>query len=64
MLNHQRIPMSELEQEAVNRLLKKHGQEGVSMTRNDPGESGPVLVTIGDQSWLVDDAGHSKKVSN
>lgn len=64
MLSNHRIPMTELEEEAVSRLIKKHGDTDVSITRNDPGETGPVRLSIGDQSWLVEESGHSKKVSS
>ncbi len=55
-----RIPLNEMEEESVNRLLRKHGPQG-SLTRTEPGETGPVRVEIGKDSWLVDDGGHATK---
>jgi hypothetical protein len=62
-INPQRIPMSELEEEAVNRLLaaEVNPQSIVSLARNEPGESGPVRVEVDGNVWLVDDTGHYRK---
>lgn len=53
MLQHGRIPLTAAEEEAVARLEAEHGPaEG--LTRRDPGETGPVLVTIGGRVFEVD----------
>lgn len=44
MLSEGRIPMSDDEHAALKALLAKHGGEGVTLTRRDPGDSGPLLV--------------------
>ncbi len=63
MLGASRIPMNEMEEESVNRLLKRYGPQG-SLTRTELGEQGPVRVEIGQDSWLVDHGGHVKKEKN
>lgn len=52
MLVEGRIPLSEAEGEAIAQLEAQHGPVA-GLTRRDPGETGPVLVTIGDQTYEV-----------
>lgn len=61
MLSEGRIPLTAEEHAAINRLLEKHGG-AATLTRECPGEEGPVLVHIGDQTWRVSAAGRSTKV--
>lgn len=52
MLHEGRIPLTDAESEAVANLEAEHGPcEG--LTRRDPGETGPVLVTIAGQVYEV-----------
>lgn len=61
MLSNERISMSTKEGEKVDALLAEHGGEGsVTICRADPGESGPVLVQIGDNTWRVTEARTTK----
>lgn len=62
MLNEGRIPLTDAEHAAVNQLLAKHPEIAVSLTRRDPGETGPVLVHVGDDSYQVSAAGRIKKL--
>ena len=52
MLHEGRIPLTPAESEAITKLETEHGPcEG--LTRRDPGESGPVLVTIAGEVYEV-----------
>ncbi len=62
MLLPGRVPASEAEHEAVNKLMGEHPDESVSVTRRDADESGPLLVHAGDKSWEISDDGKRKKV--
>jgi len=61
MLEQGRIPLTEAENEAIDKLLDGH-DGNASLTRRDPGETGPVLVHIGDQVFEVDEDGKTTKV--
>jgi hypothetical protein len=61
MLSPGRIPLTDDETQTVEKLLAKHPGESVSLTRRDPGETGPVLVHVGRQTYQVDGA-KSKKL--
>lgn len=62
MLVPGRIPMNDAENAAVEKLQSEHPDEPVSLTRRDPGESGPLLVHVGAMMWEVADDGKRKKV--
>lgn len=55
-----RIPMNDAEHAAVDRLLNRHGGQGF-LTRRDPGNTGPVLVHVGDTVYEVAADGRAKK---
>lgn len=58
MLSQGRIPMSDDEHEQLEQLLDEHGREGVTLTRRDPGNSGPLLVQLPDgQTIEIDGEG-------
>jgi hypothetical protein len=61
-LHEGRIPLSDAETEAVDALLTRHSG-AASLTRRDPGETGPVLVHIGETSWQVDEEGRVEAAS-
>lgn len=61
MLREGRLPLLAAEHAAVDKLVAKHSHEPVSMTRRDPGETGPLLVHAGDATYLVDENGHVRK---
>jgi hypothetical protein len=61
MLSHGRIPLRQAEHEAIDRLLAKHPGTAAGLTRRDAGDSGPVLVHIGDATWVVDETGKTTK---
>lgn len=61
MLEGARIPLTAEEQDAVQTLLDEHG--GGSLTRRDPGETGPVVVHVGDRIWEVEEDGTVSEVS-
>jgi hypothetical protein len=62
MLEPGRIFLSPEEHEAVEQLLAAHGDKVVSLTRRDPGETGPVLVQLEDGTYEVDETGKTAKV--
>lgn len=62
MIREGRIPLNDKEHEAIDKLLENHAGNA-SLTRRDPGDTGPVIVEIGDESWEVKETGKSKKVS-
>lgn len=64
MVSKGRIPLSKAEHGAVEKLLAEHPDAAVSLTRRDPGETGPVLVHIDDVSYQIDEKGHRRKVSS
>jgi hypothetical protein len=54
MLEHGRIPMDETEAAAVEETLKKYAGLGQpSITRRDPGETGPLLVHFADRTFEI-----------
>lgn len=63
MLSHGRIPHRQAEGEAIDRLLAKHPGEPATLTRRDPGDTGPLLVHIGRESWLVGEDGKTRKLA-
>jgi hypothetical protein len=62
MLSEGRIPLSAGEHRALDRLLEKHAGGPASITRRDPGETGPVLVHIGEETWQINAAGRTVKL--
>jgi hypothetical protein len=63
MLSEGRLPLSEAEHAAVDKLIANNPDETVSMTRSEPGETGPLLVHVGDKTWKVATDGKRKKVT-
>lgn len=62
MVSAERIPVSDKEHAAIEKLLAKHEGKNATLTRRDPGETGPVIVQIGNDSYEISKAGKSKKV--
>lgn len=62
MLSSGRIPLEEAEDTAISKLLAEHPDQPASFSRRDPGESGPVIVQIGDEAWEIDADGRRKKL--
>jgi len=63
MLTPGRLPVSDAEQKAIEKLMAENEGEPVSFTRRDPGETGPVLAHVGDKTIEIDEGGHRKKVT-
>lgn len=55
--------MNPKETAAIEKLLGEHPGGTASLTRRDPGESGPMLVHIGDNTWEISEDGKRKKVA-
>lgn len=53
LTNNSRIPLSETETETVDYLLTEHAGKSASLTRRDPGESGPVLVHVDASTFQI-----------
>ena len=61
MLSEGRLPLNEAEHAAVAKLTAKNPDAPVSLTRRDPGESGPLLVHVGDSTHIVSEDGKTQK---
>lgn len=57
MLREGRLPLLAAEHDAVDTLIAKNPGASVSLTRRDPGETGPLLVHVGDIEYQVDEHG-------
>jgi len=49
--------MSDAEHDALDALIAANEDVPISVTRRDPGESGPLVAHIGDSLFEIDDAG-------
>lgn len=63
MLNTGRIDGTEAEHAAVDKLIGEHDGESVFVTRRDPGDTGPMIVQVGDLAWEISEDGKRKKVT-
>ncbi len=61
MLGERRIPAEQAEHEAVDKLIAKHPDASVSMTRRDENETGPLLVHVDDDTYVVQADGKTRK---
>ena len=61
MLREGRLLLNRAEHNAADKLAEENPSESVSMTRRDPGETGPLLVHVGDATYLVDETGRARK---
>lgn len=62
MLAHGRIPLQEAEDHAISELLADHPGQPASLSRRDPGETGPIIVQIGASTWEIAADGRSRKL--
>lgn len=60
MLHEGRIPHTASERSAIERLLADH-DGNATLTRRDPGDTGPLLVHIGADTYVVAASGRVKK---
>ncbi len=58
MLHEGRMPLNDAEHKAIDKL----GSAVVSFTRTQPGETGPLHVTVGDEVYEVAEDGTTVKV--
>lgn len=63
MLREGRIPLEQAEHEAVDKLIAEYPDDSVSVTRRDPGDTGPLLAAVGDKTWEISSDGKRKKVT-
>ncbi len=63
MLQEGRMPLNEAEHAAIDALIAEHGGEAVrSFTRTEPGETGPICVTVGEDEYEVAEDGTTVKL--
>ncbi len=63
MLSEGRMPLNEAEDAAIDALIEEHGGEAVrSFTRTEPGETGPLHVTVDDDVYEVAEDGATVKL--
>lgn len=61
MVSAERIPVSDKEHSAIEKLQEKHKDQNLTLTRRDPGESGPILVHVGNDTYLISKDGKATK---
>ncbi len=63
MLQPGRMPLNEAENAAIDALIEEHGGEAVkSFTRTQPGETGPIWVTVDEDEYEVTEDGTVTKL--
>ncbi len=63
MLAKGRMPLNDAEDAAIDALIEEHGGEAVqSFTRTQPGETGPLHVTVGEDVYEVAEDGATVKL--
>ncbi len=63
MLHDMRIPATDAEHAAVDKLQGENPDATVSMTRRDPGDTGPLLVHVDGDTYEVAEDGKRKKLT-
>lgn len=61
MLGEGRIPLKDVQHEAVNKLAEERPGEPMTLTHRDPGESGPLLAYVGEDIYEISEDGKRKK---
>ncbi len=61
MLHEGRIPLGDAEHAAVDKLIEKNPDTLVSFSRRDVGESGPLVVGVGDDTYIIQADGKTRK---
>jgi len=61
VLSEGRIELAQPEHAAVDRLIAKNLDAAVSFVRRDPGETGPLLVYVDDDTYTVAADGKTRK---
>jgi len=64
MLHPERIPLNEAEEATVEKLLAEHGDGLAGFSRRDPGDTGPLLISLHDGTeWEIKEKGTRRRVS-
>lgn len=63
MLKAGRIPMNEQEKKAVDKLLKEKTFRVAWVTRTQPGNTGPLALTLDDDVFVISDDGVVEEVA-
>lgn len=61
MLGEGRLPLSPAEHRAVDKLTAENENAAISFARRDPGEVGPLVVHVDEDTYLVDADGKRSK---
>ncbi len=61
-LQEGRMPLNEAESAAISALVVEHGDAVKSFTRTQPGETGPLHVTVEDDVYEVAEDGTTVKL--
>ena len=64
MLQEGRLPLLAAEHDAVDKLIAKHPDAAVSFSRRDPGETGPLVVSVDEATYTVAADGKTRKKAN
>ena len=62
MLQGGRIPLSETEHAAVDKLAAENSGVSLGLTRRDPGETGPLIVTADGVEYQINEDGTRRKL--
>ncbi len=63
LLKEGTIALHQAEVAAVDKLRGEHPDGNISLTRRDPGETGPLLVHVDSDTYEVGSDGKRKKVT-
>ncbi len=61
MLHEGRIPAEQAEHDAIDKLRATHPDAAISFSRRDPGETGPLVVDVDDDIYIVQADGKTRK---
>jgi hypothetical protein len=62
MLSPGRIPLNAAEEAALEALLESQPGRSLTLTRRDPGDTGPLLVQSDDGAWEINEEGEVRLV--
>jgi len=63
MIEEGRISVQDAESAAIEKLRSENPDAAISLTRRDPGNTGPLLVHVDDDTYEVGEDGKRKKVT-
>jgi hypothetical protein len=63
MIEAGRIGLNDAEAAAIEKLQGENPDAPISLTRSEPGETGPLLVHVGEDSYQIAEDGKRKKLT-